>query len=308
MKDISAIIINYNSSTYTINCVKSIIEQTSKSLSFEIIIVDNASENEDFESLKNALEALKHPHIKLVKSRYNTGFGGGNMYGIQFANGKHYAFINNDTILQNDCLTLMFQFLENNEKAAICCPQQYDEKGEVKKSFDHFLSLKRELFGRKILEKINPKKYPKRQKIYTQPLRVQSVPGSFFVVKAQEFHEVGGFDTNIFLYYEETDLCYRIATNTKNGYSYLVPEGKYTHFKGKSTNENLEIKKELKISLLYVLQKNSGYVPYLILRWWLTIKSFFKMLIKPKKIVLFKLFLKGAPLSDSLKLKQTITN
>ncbi|WP_103865276.1 glycosyltransferase family 2 protein [Aquimarina sp. I32.4] len=306
MKDISVILINYNSSTFTIDCIKSILEQTSSSISYEFIVVDNASEIEDYTVLKKSIDQLRLPNLKLVRSKYNTGFGGGNMYGIQFANGKYYAFVNNDTVLQNDCLAITFNFLENTLDAAICCPQQYNEKDEVQKSFDHFLSLRRELFGRKILEKMNPSKFPKRRKTYSNPIKVQSVPGSFLVVEADAFNKVGGFDTNIFLYYEETDLCYRIAKNIKNGDCFLVPEGRYTHFKGQSTGKNIAIKKELKISLLYVLRKNSGYLAYEILRWWLTTKFFFKCIFKPKNFQLFILFLKGAPLSLSLKQKQTI--
>lgn len=308
MKDISAIIINYNSSAFTVNCVKSILEKTTSLLSYEIIVVDNASKIEDFENLKSDLQSLNSKVVKVVRSRYNTGFGGGNMFGIQFANGKYYAFINNDTILQNDCLKIVFDFFENNSNVAVCCPQQYNEKGEVQKSFDHFLSLRRELFGRKLLEIINNKRYPKRQKVYFDPVKVESVPGSFLAVKGHQFHEVGGFDTNIFLYYEETDLCYRIAKKSSKGDSYLVPEGKFTHYKGQSTSKNIAIKKELKISLLYVLRKNSGYFAYQFLRWWLTIKSFFKMLFVPKTFPIFLLFLKGAPISASLKQKQTIAN
>ncbi|MFL1013390.1 glycosyltransferase family 2 protein [Flavisericum labens] len=308
MNDISAVIINYNSSSFTINCIKSILTNTSDEISFEIIVVDNASTIKDFQTLKVAIDTLNLSNLKLIRSRYNTGFGGGNMYGVQYANGKHYAFINNDTILQNDCLSIILQFFKKNNNAAICCPQQYNEHNEVQKSFDHFLSLKRELFGRTLLEKTNPKKYPKRQKIYKTPLKVQSVPGSFLVVKAQQFHKVGGFDTNIFLYYEETDLSYRISKNSENGDSYLVPEAKFTHFKGQSTEKSFAIKKELKISLLYVLRKNSGYLAYQILRWWLTLKFLLKSLIKPKSFPLFILFLRGAPISVSLKQKQVITD
>ncbi len=306
MKDLSVILINYNSSSFTINCVKSIIDQTTPLLHYEIIIVDNASKIEDFKILENAINKLNIVNLKLVRSKYNTGFGGGNMHGVQFASGKYFAFVNNDTILQNDCLKITYDFLENTPEAAICCPQQYNEHGEVQKSFDHFLSLRRELFGRKILEKINPAKFPKRKKVYDSPVKVQSVPGSFLVVDAEAFCAVGGFDTNIFLHYEETDLCYRIYKETKNGACFLISEGRYTHFKGQSTEKSIAIKKELKISLLYVLRKNSGYGAYQILRWWLTIKFFFKSIFKPKNFQLFYLFLTGAPLSASLKQQQTI--
>ncbi len=306
MKDISVILINYNSSSFTLNCITSIIEQTSAALSYEFIIVDNASQIDDYILLEKEIQKLNISNLQLIRSKYNSGFGGGNMFGVQFANGRYYAFVNNDTILQNDCLHIVYSFLQKTKEASVCAPQQYNEQGEVQKSFDHFLSLRRELFGRKILEKINPITFPKRKKIYTSPLKVQSVPGSFLVVSADAFDQVGGFDTNIFLYYEETDLCYRISKQYKHGNCYLVPEGKYTHFKGQSTGSSFLIKKELKISLLYVLKKNSGLIQYQILRWLLTTKFLFKSIIKPKKIKLFILFLKGAPLSESLRHKQSI--
>lgn len=288
--------------------MKSILEKTSEKISYEIIVVDNASESDDFKKLNQSLEALQSLHITVVQSRYNTGFGGGNMYGVQFANAKYYAFINNDTLLQNDCLNIVYAFLENNKHVAICGPQQFNENGEVQKSFDHFLSLKREILGRKILEISNKKRYPQRQKVYSEPLKVESVPGSFLTVRAKQFHKVGGFDTNIFLYYEETDLCYRIAKSSDEGDCYLVPEGKFTHFKGQSTAKSMAIKMELRISLLYVLRKNSGYFAHKFLLWWFTIKSFFKMIFVPKSFPLFLMFLKGAPISASLKQKQTIAH
>ncbi len=307
MTDISIILINYNSSSFTIDCILSILKQTTSTIHYEIIVVDNASEIEDYKLVQNKINQLKTNTIRLTRSRYNTGFGGGNMHGVQLATGKYYAFINNDTILQNDCLKIAYDFLEKTPEAAICSPQQYNEKDEVQKSFDHFLSLKREIFGRKILEKINPIKFPKRKKVYTNPIKVQSVPGSFLVIDADAFDKVGGFDTNIFLYYEETDLCYRVSKKFKNGSCFLLPQSRYTHFKGQSTEKSIAIRRELKISLLYVLRKNSGYLSFQILRWWLTIKFFFKSLFKPKKFHLFILFLKGAPLSSSLKQQQTIS-
>lgn len=306
MKDFSIILINYNSSSYTLNCINSIIKETSAHISYDIIVIDNASKIEDYSHLKKEIKKLNLSNLTLSRSKINTGFGGGNMLGIQFANCKYYAFVNNDTILQNDCISIIHEFLEKNATASVCSPQQFNENDEVQKSFDHFLSLKRELFGRKILEKLNPKKYPKRRKIYDNPIKVQSVPGSFLVTRADDFNQIGGFDTNIFLYYEETDLCYRISKLKEKGACYLIPEGRYTHFKGQSTNKNIAIKKELKISLLYVLKKNSGYMAYQILRWWLTLKFLFKSIFKPKNFQLFILFLKGAPLSESLKQNQHI--
>ncbi|MGB5417218.1 glycosyltransferase family 2 protein [Algibacter sp.] len=305
MYQIAVILINYNSSNFTINAVKSLIENTSDTLNWQIVIIDNASEYEDYKKLEKGLP--KMDHLTLFRSRINTGFGGGNMLGIQFANAKYYAFVNNDTLIKNDCLSILLEFLQKNKRVALCAPQGFDEDNNVLKSFDHFLTLRRELFGRKILEKLNPKRYPKRNKIYETPIKVECIPGSFLFVDANAFNSVGGFDTNIFLYYEETDLAYRISKLKEQPDCYLMPEAQYIHFRGKSTGSNIKIKKELKLSLLYVLKKNSSYAHYLILKTFLTIKYLFKSLIKPKSFTFVNLLLfQGASLSKSLKHSQKI--
>ena len=306
MYDIAIILINYNSSQFTIDAVNSIISKTSPEIKYQIIIIDNASKYDDYNLLKKAIEANEFNQIVLFRSRINTGFGGGNMLGVQFANAKYYAFINNDTLLKNDCLKILFSYMNQNQKVALCAPQGFDENDEVLNAFDHFLTLGRELFGRKIFEIINPKKYPKRNKIYKNPVKVQCIPGSFLFVDAATFNKVGGFDTNIFLYYEETDLAYRISKLDGRNECFLVPQAKYNHFEGKSTNKGIVVKKELKLSLLYVLRKNSSYFSALVLRLIMIIKYFFKSFISLKYVSLLTFVIIGAPLSLSLKNSQKI--
>ena len=55
MIDVSCILINYNSSHYTIPCVKSIIENTENTIVYEIIVIDNASTLEDYKILEKEL-------------------------------------------------------------------------------------------------------------------------------------------------------------------------------------------------------------------------------------------------------------
>lgn len=306
MYDIAVIIINYNSSQFTINAIGSIIKTISKDLKYQIIVIDNASKYEDYLLLEQAIKNISH--LELVRSKINIGFGAGNMLGIQFANAQYYAFVNNDTLLLNDCFSHLKQFMESHTKVALCAPQGYDENKNVLHSFDHFLTLRRELFGRYIFELLYPKQYPKRNIVYNDPLKVQCIPGSFLFIDSQVFNEIGGFDTNIFLYYEETDLAYRISKLPQKNECYLVPSAKYIHFVGKSTPASLLIKKELKISLLYVLKKNSSYLSYLFLRNYLSITYTIKSLVKPQYFKLVLLFLKGAPLSESLKQSQVILN
>ncbi|WP_348798902.1 glycosyltransferase family 2 protein [Flavobacterium adhaerens] len=305
MFDIAIILINYNSSKHTINCIESIIQKNSKELNYQIIITDNCSAKEDYLHLKNYCDTHSLPNLELHRSNINTGFGGGNMNGIQYANAKYYAFINNDTVLLNDCLSILKNALDHNQNIGIAGGQAYNENGKQIISFDHFTSPVKEIIGRFFLESINPKKYPKRKKEYTEPIQVGFVQGSFMFLRASDFNEIGGFDTNIFLYYEETDLCLRLLRNNKN--AFLIPEAKFIHLHGASTEQrSIAIKKELKISLLYVIRKYYGFFGHKIILLHLIVKYFFSSITKPKNWTLFLLLINGAPISKSLKTKQTI--
>jgi GT2 family glycosyltransferase len=304
MFDVAVILINYNSSEHTINCVRSIIEKTSNGISYQIIITDNCSEISDYLALKTYLDEAKIPNLELKRSPINTGFGGGNMYGIPHANATYLSILNNDTLFKNDCLTILKETLDNDKTIGIAGAQAYKENGDFLISLDHFASPAREILGRKILEISNPKKYPNRKKRYETPLKVNFVPGSFMFLRTADFETVNGFDTSIFLYYEETDLCLRLAKIGK--FAYLVPKAEFVHFHGASTGKSLAIKKELKISLLYIIQKHYGYFAHKLVLAFLILKYFFSSILKPKNWPLFNLLIMGAPMSKSLKTKQKI--
>ena len=304
MFDIAIILINYNSSKHTINCIQSIIEKTSENISYQIIITDNCSEKEDFFLLKKFCDDISFPNLELHRSNINTGFGSGNMNGVKYTNAKYFAFINNDTIFLNDCLSILKNELDKNQNIGIAGGQAYKENGDPMVSMDHFASPAREIFGRDFLELLNPKKYPKRKKIYSKPIQVDFIPGSFMFLRSRDFNDLGGFDTNIFLYYEETDICLRLAKKLK--YAYLIPDAKFVHLHGASTEKSIAIKRELKISLLYIIRKHYGFLAYKIVLIFLVLKSFFSSILKPKNWNLFLLLISGAPMSKSLKLKQKI--
>lgn len=309
MLDVSCIILNYNTSNYTIEAVESIIEKHDQSLNYEIIVIDNASELEDYNLLKNKITGLKQANLRLIRSKINTGFGGGNMLGVQHASPtKYYAFINNDTLQVNkNCLAILKQFMDSHEDAGLCSPQMIDEHNNFRVTIDHFSSIQREIFRRALLETLLPKTYLNRKVEYKKPTKVHYVQGSFMFVNAKDFNAIGGFDTNLFLFYEESDVSRRLLKQFRKQ-TYLLPQVKYIHYKSASIKKNIDIKIEQKISLLYYIQKHFGWWHKSILNIYYIIRYFFTSIIKPKYWKLFIVLLIGAPLSKSLKQKQRINN
>ncbi len=303
--DIAIIIINYNSSEFTIKCIDSVLKHTSNETSYQIIVVDNASQKEDYETLQTAISGFGKQNVTLHRSRFNTGFGGGNMHGIQFACAEYYLFLNNDTLVYNNPIKTCFDFMEKTKDAAVCGPQIINEHGEKQLSFDYFTSFAREVFGKKFVEILYGK--PNRRKEYSEPISVDYVNGSFMFFRADDFNSVGGFDTNIFLYFEECDICYRLKKMGRE--TYYNPSATYIHYQGQSINKTkmpIAIKTELKTSMFYVIRKNRGYIEYQFLRLVFILRYGLTSLIKPKYFKLFHRILIGLPMGKSLKQKQVI--
>jgi GT2 family glycosyltransferase len=302
--DISVIIINYNTTEYTINCVDSIIENVNKNLSFNIIIVDNNSTLLNYEKL--ASYYLNSFYVKIVRSKLNLGFSGGNMFGVQFTNAKYLFFLNNDTILINDCLTILYDFIRANKNVGICTAQMYDSDNTIHHSFGYFPTLSLKLFGASFLRIFNANQYHSKKNIYTTPIQVPLVTGAAMFVDFEKFSAIGGFDTNYFLYCEEEDIAMRMKNK---GYSaYLVPNAKFVHLIGKSTIRNYDIEKENFISLLYYHRKYSSFIDYNLLK----LYYFFKTIKKTYKhldyLKLSIFILSGADLKHSIKHKIKISN
>jgi GT2 family glycosyltransferase len=309
MLDVSCILINYNTSRYSLDCINSIIENTKDSLAYEIVVVDNTSKMEDYTLLKEGIARLNNDKVKLVRSKVNTGFGGGNMMGVQFSSPcKYYAFVNNDTLFESTTLLLnLSHFMENNPDAGVCSPQMVDEHKNFRRTLDHFASAWREIFKRGTLEFINPKRFPKRKKEYQEPIKVDYVQGAFMFINAEDFNSIGGFDTNLFLYYEESDVCRRILKDRDKN-TYLVPSLKYIHYTGASTSNSIAVKIEQKISLFYYIRKHFSWFHYKIVQCYFSIRYFFSSWVNPKYWKLFILMIQGMPLSKSIRQHQTIQN
>ena len=303
MFDVAIIVINFNFENFTINLVESICENIGKEIKFQIIIVDNGSKKQSIKKLNSYLEKKRDLiPIKFITSKSNLGFGGGNTLGVKNANAEYYAFINSDVIFESDCISSLKKFMDSKLEVAVSTPNMLSIDRKPKRCFNHFISPAYEVFGRSTLEFFNPSRFPSTKKKYNSPLRVDSVAGAFMFFRASDFKSVNGFDNNIFLYFEETDICKRLKKIGKE--SYFVPDSFYIHYQGGSTSQSTKIKKELIISKYYVLNKHYNGIGFYI--FWVVdiIRSFIKLLFKPSSLSFFYLKLLRAPIKYSMRFNQ----
>lgn len=238
--DVSIIIVNYHSAGMVIDCINSIYEKT-RGVSCEIIVVDNASGDGSVERL----EAAFGDRIKLIASLENLGFGKANNLGAAQASGKYLFLLNPDTVLINDAIGILRDYLEANPNVGIAGGNLYSPDMAPTPSFCRFfddLELERKraswgkLLGDRILSKLHLKKdAPMAEFNHTEdPEKVAYIFGADMILPRALFEKVKGFDPDFFMYGEEEELTWRI---TELGYDVMsVPQAKIIHLEGATLN------------------------------------------------------------------------
>lgn len=297
--DISFITINYNSSDMTVKLVESIIKNTSSKICYEIIVVDNASNLQDFKYLKNYFIDSR---VKIVRNKINSGFASGNMLGVNYVTGKYYFFINNDCLFLNDVSTTLLEHCSNYDDVALATSLVVDDNNNSSSTHKLFPSLIKEYFGNTIARRI--KKTPSNKSILETPTDVEVISGSCMFFRADIFCAIGGFDTGFFLYCEEEDICKRVIDY---GYKIqVVPQAKVYHKAGGSTKKCFEIKREYYISYFLLLSKHFFFVSKALLVFSLYLKLFRRSFRGKEDFKLFLFSLKGFSTNYSLRYKQKL--
>ena len=231
--DVSIIMVNYNTFALTKAAIESVFEKTDD-IVYELILVDNNSPDGSGLLLKDYFGEK----IVYVQSDENIGFGRANNLGIKQAKGRNIFLLNSDTILLNNAVKILSDYLDANPKVGICGGNLYDENGCFTNSFGRYLpSILMELnnlFGGLIFKIFYGKNAYTNRTI--KPLRVACISGADMMLRASILNIVGGFDPDFFMYYEETELTYRIK---KLGFSiYSVPRAQIIHLESRSFSDN----------------------------------------------------------------------
>jgi GT2 family glycosyltransferase len=256
--DVSVIIVNYNSTVLLKNCFNSIDEFT-KEINYEIIVVDNNSMEGDIEEqLKN------YDRIKLIKNDVNRGFGAANNQGVKIAKGKYVLLLNNDTIFFENTIKKVFDYAESLHGENIIGCKLLNEDRSIQKSVYDFPSVLNVFTSNFFLYALFPRskyfnKYHLMNKGITNTIEVEIVTGAFLFISRKNYEILTGFDERFFFYSEETDLCFR--HKNKSGRVIYYPETSIIHLKGKSSKgESFFKNKYQSISTVKFFQKYfTGY-------------------------------------------------
>ncbi len=260
---VSVIIVNFNGARFIKNCILSVLNNTA--VSFEIIVVDNASGDKSLEILKQNFSTEKK--LRLIFLKTNKGPAFARNLGVKKSRGTYLVFLDYDTFVSKNWLKQTIELLKRDQRIGggqlkilrMSQKNIYDSAGE---KFTSFGFLSERARGSK-----DNRQFDRVENIF-------SGKGAGMVVKKNIFKKVGGFDEDYFMYWEEPDLSWRIwlfgyrfvflpkdkiwhayVTKEKNDHYYQKSQVIYYGCRNTITTliKNLEKKNLIKILPLHIL-------------------------------------------------------
>lgn len=286
---VAVIIVSYNVAGYLRNCLISL-RRSLANINSRVIVVDNNSRD----GSPNMLRA-EFPEHRLLETGRNIGFGRGINAGVELETAEYYLVLNPDTIVSGDIVEKMVAHLDANPPVAIAGCRMFSDDGSVQPCVYSLPSLFVATAG--VFKLKNLLRVPiiggafralaawVGGNAYVCPEQCEGiksvgfVPGSCFLIRGEVFRKLGGYDENIFLYYEDADLFYRVK-HVAGGNIDLLPDIGVTHFVGKSFVMDYSDASPRKYwSMLYYFRKNSSVLSYYLIRLALLVSCGFRCVI-----------------------------
>lgn len=230
--NLSIIIINWNSAKYVHECIRSIYLHT-KDISFEIIVLDNASYDGCGEML-----AREFTNVKFIQSTENLGFARGNNLAAAHSSGEVVLFLNPDTEIAGPVFSLLLDSLQSLPRAGVVGPRLLNGDGTIQTScLQPFPTIANQLLDAELLRRSFPNSpiwgmMPLFDGAGT-PRSIDGISGACLMTSKEVFQKVGGFTEDYFMYYEDMDYCLKVRASGWD--NYYIPNAVVTHYGGKSS-------------------------------------------------------------------------
>jgi hypothetical protein len=215
MIDLSIVIVSFNTAGATLACLSSIFTHT-RAIAFEVIVVDNASNDETTSWIKQ-----RFPTVNLMENRENVGFATASNQGIRAARGRYLMLLNSDTELTDDSLSGLVRALDNHPNIGAAGPRLIYPDGRTQ----HWSACRRKTLlstvkPYAVIQGSSPPLYLRGRchraaGTLAQPdcsplYETESVSGAAMIVRREVADSVGLLDEGFFLYCEDSDWMTRI--------------------------------------------------------------------------------------------------
>lgn len=191
-KLVSVIVVNYKGGELLKECIQSIIDQTYCPI--EIILVDNGSED----GLADISKLF--PSVRIIKLQDNKGFTGGNIEGLKYAKGDYVFLANNDVVLDRNCIFNLINSMENYSQVGIGATKMLVYGTNIIDSAGDGFSPVLKAFKRG--EGLSADNFNKEEFVF-------SACAGAAMYRRKMIDEIGFFDDDFFLIFEDVDLSFR---------------------------------------------------------------------------------------------------
>lgn len=224
--DLSIVIVTYNSGDTVMRCLGSV-EAHPPAASFETIVIDNASADGTPDRVRDGF-----PRVRVVGNAVNRGYSKGVNQGMRAAGGRYILVLNPDVEVGEGAIDALVAFMDDHPRAGIAGAKLLWPDGRVQPSCRSFYTVRALLLRRTFLGRLFPRARALREHLMSDydhetARRVDWVIGGCMIVRREALDAVGPMDERFFLYFEDTDWCYRMQ---QHGWEvWYVPDSMMVH-------------------------------------------------------------------------------
>jgi GT2 family glycosyltransferase len=258
MKELSIVIVSYKGYKRLIQCLDSLALFSGENLKIEVIVVNNCPGDDEF---KNLLK--NYPAFRQIENSKNGGYGNGCNLGTSVANGSFLLILNPDTIVTEQALVKLVDFLKINPSIMATSCKQINGTGKESVAWGPFPDY-RNLTGvmRKLFSSGYKSQMKRKEGFSSEVFFPDWVSGSAILIRKDDYKRLHGFDEDFWMYFEDVDLCRRIRCS--GGEIAFCTHITIEHHHGGSSRINMKTasitKAEVFISKhLYISKHTSGF-------------------------------------------------
>lgn len=270
--ELSIVVLSWNTKDLLEACLRSLEALGADEPSFEVIVVDNASSDGSADMVERDF-----PRVRLLRNPRNDGYAIGNNLGAARARGEFVLLLNSDTEVHPGALATLVGFMRDHPSHGACAPRLDWPDGRPQLSCKTFPTLGVAVFFDTCFERWFPRnrvlrRYFMREFDHTTSRDVDQPPGAALLVRRALWTELGGFDPELWLFFNDVDLCRRLwARGHKVAY---VAEARILHHEGRSTRQFPEFGAMWHKNRMAYYRKTYGVFGALLARVMTTVRGF----------------------------------
>lgn len=263
--DTAVIVVSYNTRELTLQAVASARKAAAGlGLDARVIVADNGSADGTAQAVRDA-----DPDVTVLVNLDNPGYGAAVNRAAAAHPARHICAMNADVVLEPESLVTLRRFLDANRACGLVGPALAYPDGTPQASAKRFPTLGMALGEAVGIHRLLPRNRWVRRFYYedrdlTRDARVDTVSGAAMLLRAEAFEAAGRFDERFWMYFEETDLCRRLADRGR--FVAFCPAARAIHQHGASTRQTSVRQVEYHLSYVRYFEKHHGRAAAAVLR------------------------------------------